>query len=157
MKTIFKAFYITSISAALLSTSAIAQEPAKPAQPSQEQIQKIAKAFQTMLKQGVAFKDADALRIMKEAQANGGELSMTQNEMIAQVNKWKTTSIPARFQKLFISQLEAKDQDAIALQKKITDAKANDGKFNMTAEKMIALVEKWEAKIKAAKETKTAE
>ncbi len=144
MKTIIKALSASAIATFIFSTSVTAQEE-KPAAPTQEELQQVSNEFEQLLKQGIVFKDKDALRIAKLAQENDGKLTMTLGAMMAQITKWKTNSITVRFQKLLKEKVVAKDTDAVAFMAKITEAKANNEQFKMTPDEMIALVQKWES------------
>ena len=115
-------------------------EPKK--QPTKEQIQQTAQKFNKLLQQQVAFKDADALRIMAGVKKNNGELTIDYNEMTKLLKKWGTSSITQRFTKLFPAKVKENDKDALELSKK---AQENGGKLNLTPEKMTELVKKWEA------------
>ena len=117
------------------------KEPAKQ-QMTQEQVQKVVNRFQQQLQQQTAFKDADALRIMKEAKENDGKLTLDFHEMVKILKKWDKDSIPARFKVLFAERVVAKDKDALALNKK---AQEGEGKLQLTPEEMTDLVKKWEA------------
>lgn len=152
MTSLIKTLSTAALSGVLLSTSVNAQEPAKPAQPNKVELQKLAQTFQQLLQQGVAFKDADALRIMAAAKQNNGEVKVTPEEMQAQVEKWQKTSIPARFQKLFAEKIKAKEENALALQKEMVAAQSGDQQLEMTPERMTKLVKTWETQNAKAKE-----